>query len=508
MTGPFNLLGVAADADERTIKLAYAKLLKLTRPDDDPEGFQRLNQAYQQALNLARSRITGIAMRRGQVFSRPMTATLNLSANAPRVATPRLTRAGEPAYAAPSRPPPILAQPAPEPAAPRPQRPAFDAQAFLAEYRRISAGGANALSRWLMDYPAFWHLPTKHAAGQWLLRTLFEKPEAMPEGCFTATSEFFHYEDALSGIDPMILRRIGTRINAASLVKPEQARELALYAFRNNQWNSRKHCIRAVRRLSRPFRWWRELAHALWVPAVRKIAAVANALCNGNPDDLPAPIDRAHARFWMDAFNPAKSRVRLLLALFRSAAALALIPLAFAALAGLMQHLLQAPDPLKSALDAWEAVFVAVGFVVVMFWVPIGTRAIFKQADALTQRSRTFRLLMLSLTPVMCAAALLVTRVIDATLGVLLAIVTLFVAIWRLRATHGKRKLKPGEYIALAFLFFVYLNVVIALCGTSTSPVDPVLLPTLATVVVTLAIWAFDWFKRGFLHPRTPRMQR
>ena len=94
MTAPFDLLGIAADADERTIKLAYAKLLKLTRPDDDPEGFQRLNQAYQQALKIARSRGAAVALRRGQASSRPMIATLNLSANAPPAATPPRSPSG------------------------------------------------------------------------------------------------------------------------------------------------------------------------------------------------------------------------------------------------------------------------------------------------------------------------------------------------------------------------------------------------------------------------------
>ena len=43
-------LGLGPDADERAVKRAYAARLKATRPDTDPEGFQRLNAAYQAAL--------------------------------------------------------------------------------------------------------------------------------------------------------------------------------------------------------------------------------------------------------------------------------------------------------------------------------------------------------------------------------------------------------------------------------------------------------------------------
>jgi len=52
----WTVLQLADDADERTIKRTYARLLKSCRPDDDAEGFQRLREAYEQALNIARWR--------------------------------------------------------------------------------------------------------------------------------------------------------------------------------------------------------------------------------------------------------------------------------------------------------------------------------------------------------------------------------------------------------------------------------------------------------------------
>ena len=46
---PFAILGLESEANERDIKRAYARLLKEHRPDQDPEGFQRIRQAYEAA---------------------------------------------------------------------------------------------------------------------------------------------------------------------------------------------------------------------------------------------------------------------------------------------------------------------------------------------------------------------------------------------------------------------------------------------------------------------------
>lgn len=51
MADPWSILGLRPDtADEKQVRSAYARLLKVHRPDQDPEGFQRLRSAYEQAL--------------------------------------------------------------------------------------------------------------------------------------------------------------------------------------------------------------------------------------------------------------------------------------------------------------------------------------------------------------------------------------------------------------------------------------------------------------------------
>lgn len=54
MRHAFRHLGLVPTTDQRAIKRAYAARLKQTRPEDDPDAFQALQQCYEQALDWAR----------------------------------------------------------------------------------------------------------------------------------------------------------------------------------------------------------------------------------------------------------------------------------------------------------------------------------------------------------------------------------------------------------------------------------------------------------------------
>lgn len=61
MTNHWQLLELPPDADERSIKRAYARLLKTHRPDENADNFQRLREAYEASLAEARWRAEGEA---------------------------------------------------------------------------------------------------------------------------------------------------------------------------------------------------------------------------------------------------------------------------------------------------------------------------------------------------------------------------------------------------------------------------------------------------------------
>ncbi|MCF7533047.1 J domain-containing protein [Pseudomonas petrae] len=56
----WKILDLPARSDERSVKRQYAKLLKVTRPDENPVAFQQLREAYERALQLAREGDDGV----------------------------------------------------------------------------------------------------------------------------------------------------------------------------------------------------------------------------------------------------------------------------------------------------------------------------------------------------------------------------------------------------------------------------------------------------------------
>ncbi|MFT3668130.1 MAG: J domain-containing protein [Pseudoxanthomonas sp.] len=156
--GPYALLEIDDDADERTIKRAYARLLKVHRPDDDPEGFQRLNQAYQFCLSQWEG--GGPEAPQGFVFHAP----------------------AAPATPAPE-PVPVVA-------------PSFDIGTFVVALFDLSqtASGRDVL-KWLQAHPAFYSIGARETHAYQIVDALLRKP-ALPPRHVAAVLHFLGLDTA------------------------------------------------------------------------------------------------------------------------------------------------------------------------------------------------------------------------------------------------------------------------------------------------------------------------
>ena len=284
----FDLLGVPGDADEATIKRAYARCLKANRPDDDAEGFQRLHEAYQQALHHCRQRATATAWgdpedeegaddrhdtahaeaalpERGEAPAIPdgaHTVLLDAEQLEALIAgdAPALSSAGIAAAAAASAVPEY-----------EPQR--FDFDAFFAEtVARARRAPANALAGWLASRDDLYHLALKQSVGDALFQRLGYDGVAIPPPALAALETFFGQQDY------WLAQRMVVRwaIEQEDTRRYDEPRPLA------------------IRQLKRAFRWPQALAISCVPGLSTRIARLSQRLVD-DYGGLPEGLDPQQA---------------------------------------------------------------------------------------------------------------------------------------------------------------------------------------------------------------------
>lgn len=389
MHDPLHRLGIGPDADERAIKRAYAAKLRITRPEEDPQGFQALNEAYRAALawrsthdagafdgTTARDADAQDSARPTVVESADDSADDESSAPEP---TPEVV-SHSPAETAPPSPP-ASADDANENDDPHEsgeeeavegeeEGEAFDVERFFDDcFAAAHDGDPRVIDRWLNAQPILWSLQHKATIGHWLLRAMHEHTPPMPERNFDRIAEFFGYHELHGGYDPLALQGLRTRVNDAW----RAARQAAAYAPATAQPPGRDSPHRPtqadIEQERREAAYMRRLLHQhrhlveppsllrnLRLALNLKHPAAVRALLLDNPhgglDALPQRIRRDQIAFWLAVDDDRRwTRPRVLVALTRCLAlALPIFPLM---LVLLMQ---EAPEAGLTATIALKAV--------------------------------------------------------------------------------------------------------------------------------------------------------
>ncbi len=229
MSRPFSVLGLDADADERAIKRAYAAKLKTVRPDEDPEGFQRLNEAYRAALRWAQSRPADTADRiapapDGAPPQPEPSIEASPGAHEPRCPAPappsppahlQVRRVAEIAPTEPVEAAESVESAEPAASAPPPlAQPPFDAARFHYGFALAAANASpQGFSRWLDMQPELLSLQLKARLSRSLLAFLAQEQPPMRQDNFDAFCACFGYDDIASGQDAMQLRALARRLH-------------------------------------------------------------------------------------------------------------------------------------------------------------------------------------------------------------------------------------------------------------------------------------------------------
>jgi hypothetical protein len=309
-------LGLHADADERAVKRAYAAKLKTTRPEDDPEGFQSLNEAYRAALAWVQSRPSQTHVEDEIEADNTGADASELPADLPASVAAELRNIDAQLEAARA----LLdrAQANDTAALDAPARMAasthidaqaddadtFEPDAFLDECIALAVRSRDGdLDRWLHAQPALWSLARKARIAQWLLHRLQAQRPPVQDRRFDVIADFFGLLDLNGGYDAYTIHRLRHRLHLAWEVQTRQMRALAERTGQDggSVAANLRQTGRILQQLTRPLRW----PQALWAGlmpgypgAVRKFL---RHLDYGDLDDLPPPIREDQVEFWDDA---------------------------------------------------------------------------------------------------------------------------------------------------------------------------------------------------------------
>jgi len=279
MSWGLEVLALDEDADERTIKRAYAQRLRVTRPDDDPAAFQRLHEAYQAALAWVQQRPV------------PLEAASAASAHVASGPEPAL----EPAPAAAPAPADRALADAPPPP-PQTVDVAASAHGILARALRLEPG---PLRDWLAQQPELWSLYSKPAIGEAVLAQLCNHVPPLSMGTSEVLVETFGWNDLHSGIDPYALHAHRLQMHRSWVVQPRNHGRLAELLRQNGLPSTVTGARDHLAWLSRPWKAWQALLTSLPPMRGRDLNRTLDVLRIDDATDAPAPLRAQQVDFWL-----------------------------------------------------------------------------------------------------------------------------------------------------------------------------------------------------------------
>lgn len=352
MSWALEALDLPADADERAIKRAYAARLKVTRPDDDPAGFQQLHETYQAALAWARHRAS-LAVVDGQdedesehgddpgsvtgnwsVVLDADTATHSAQELQPTHAQVDMSPERAPSWrddddtgdadassghdTPPQRPASQRAPSSPQPP-PSIEVPVVDiAQMQLRILHQARELAPEQLQHWLVAQPELWSLEHKPRIGARLQQHLLEHGDALNAHSYDVLATFFDWEQALDAPDPYFVERARSAMHRRWLLHPSGHQELANVLRAQGDGNATVTQVRRLLALLRrgPSEGMQFLA-MLWPGRPTKVRRLLDVIGYvPGATRAPEPIDRERANGWYlaaerEAFNPVAALVGL-----------------------------------------------------------------------------------------------------------------------------------------------------------------------------------------------------
>ena len=484
----FELLGLSPDADERSIKRAYAQCLRNTRPDEDPAGFQRLREAYELALRLCSHRSEAV---------RPLAEERQAEtiADAPSQPEPQDNTP------APSLAP--LKRPRPVPVANRETSqlpaPAVDLERLLADMLAMAAhADTEALLQWLSTRHELWSLQAKAALGQRMMARLHQRPVPMPGESFDALLRFFDLDHVQAGYDPFALQRLRRRMRLQWELQPEHVEALARRAH-DPGWPGQapnvKMTRRMLRQLSRPFQWRQALTAAMLPERPGELARFATRVSENHVEELLPYLPHAQLRFWLLASEPGLSLPRFAINATRTVIGAAFAIAIIALLFGVISLTGGNADKAWEVFPAISASIAGIGALILAYmgwqWLDYWQR----QPDTTGQRLSWLRW---ACIPLIAAVGVSLRYLgVHALVGDVVVVLAILLGIRRYRERSGAGPL-PVRMHPIAWIVLInVLRAMLASEGMSNLPVAEF------GACIALGLWLADaWKERERRRPR------